>query len=596
MKRGLLAFLAVVALLLLLRPFERRVAGATVVAASCSNADITTAIGLATDGDTVTVPAGSCTWTADVTIPNTKGIILQGSGITRPTCVAVNCTASDDAAIGALSGTTAITLATHRISVTVAEGNAVVTITGFQFTKTTGQAIDITGTATSTARWRIHDNIFDCDTVTRDATMIYTHKVNFGVLDHNVFRQNFTGQTPSCVRIQTEWDNASDSSNDQGGWWWTQTVQRGSAKEIYYEDNWVLASGSQIYEARWGSQIVARYNYIRNPAMETHSACTNFGRNAPWVEVYKNAMPNNANQRFPALFFRSSSGIAWANTIGTSANGIIEVDFERSWRGDCLSGAAVKNAWCGDLSNSYDDNTGGQHGYKCFGQPGWGPPQATDMSATAFAGVFSWGNTRNGSASDFVIANTSATPVAPATTNYESTHVQYGREVFRGSTEITQGVIATRSATCSAGPASRSIFVSTDENSQGARVYYCSATNTWTQLWEPYTYPHPLDTPPPSVVITTTTLAAAVTGRFYGETVVATGGTDPDTFTKSAGSLPTGLSLASTGAITGVPIATGTFNFTVLVTDGAAATDTQDLSIVVTAGTASNRWRVRGIR
>ncbi len=64
--------------LLSLRPFHRTLHAATVVAASCSRADVQTAIDAAIAGDTVTVPAGTCTWTSPVTITD-KALTLTGS-------------------------------------------------------------------------------------------------------------------------------------------------------------------------------------------------------------------------------------------------------------------------------------------------------------------------------------------------------------------------------------------------------------------------------------------------------------------------------------------------------------------------------------
>src|SRR5947209_6913044 len=58
-------------------------AASTWPAADCSEAAVTTAIGFASDGDTVTIPPGGpsalCTWTSTITID--KAITLQGSGV-----------------------------------------------------------------------------------------------------------------------------------------------------------------------------------------------------------------------------------------------------------------------------------------------------------------------------------------------------------------------------------------------------------------------------------------------------------------------------------------------------------------------------------
>ena len=57
-------------------------AAAQVTAASCSTADVQTAINTATEGQTVTIPAGTCTWTTGVTISG-KGITVNGAGSGR---------------------------------------------------------------------------------------------------------------------------------------------------------------------------------------------------------------------------------------------------------------------------------------------------------------------------------------------------------------------------------------------------------------------------------------------------------------------------------------------------------------------------------
>jgi hypothetical protein len=90
---------------------------------------------------------------------------------------------------------------------------------------------------------------------------------------------------------------------------------------------------------------------------------------------------------------------------------------------------------------------------------------------------------------------------------------------------------------------------------------------------------------PPPPTITTTSLAAGVEGTAYSQTVQATGGLTPYTFSISVGSLPAGLSInAATGAITGTPTGpNGTANFTVQVADRSnpVQTGTKALSILI---------------
>ncbi|MHC4712244.1 MAG: putative Ig domain-containing protein [Planctomycetota bacterium] len=90
--------------------------------------------------------------------------------------------------------------------------------------------------------------------------------------------------------------------------------------------------------------------------------------------------------------------------------------------------------------------------------------------------------------------------------------------------------------------------------------------------------------PPPDLEITTTSLPNGQVNVAYSETLQATGGVTPYTWSVISGSLPAGLSLtASTGEISGTPTTEETANFTVQVTDSQdpADTDTQALSITI---------------
>ena len=90
---------------------------------------------------------------------------------------------------------------------------------------------------------------------------------------------------------------------------------------------------------------------------------------------------------------------------------------------------------------------------------------------------------------------------------------------------------------------------------------------------------------PPAPSITTLSLPSDVEFTAYNQTVAATGGLAPLTYSVSVGSLPPGLSInAGTGAITGTPTGpSGTANFTVKVVDKSnpVQSASQPLSIAV---------------
>jgi hypothetical protein len=74
----------------------------------------------------------------------------------------------------------------------------------------------------------------------------------------------------------------------------------------------------------------------------------------------------------------------------------------------------------------------------------------------------------------------------------------------------------------------------------------------------------------PTITVAPATLPNGTQSTAYSQTLTASGGTAPYRFTITAGALPTGLTLASTGTLAGTPTASGSFNFTVTAADASA--------------------------
>ena len=87
----------------------------------------------------------------------------------------------------------------------------------------------------------------------------------------------------------------------------------------------------------------------------------------------------------------------------------------------------------------------------------------------------------------------------------------------------------------------------------------------------------------PAPNITTTSLPAGTRTAAYSQTLAATGGTTPLTWTVSAGNLPTGLTLGANGVISGTISGTASGTFTAKATDANGVSDTQSLTITVNA-------------
>ncbi len=119
---------------------------------------------------------------------------------------------------------------------------------------------------------------------------------------------------------------------------------------------------------------------------------------------------------------------------------------------------------------------------------------------------------------------------------------------------------------------------------------YLKTSGTWNWSTWITSFKFPGCSTTATLSITTTSLPAGTVGQPYSQTVTATGGTTPYTWSISVGSLPAGLTLnASTGVISGTPTAAGTSSFTVAVSDSSTPTQTatQALSIAVNATTLS---------
>src|SRR5262249_33698068 len=76
-------------------------------------------------------------------------------------------------------------------------------------------------------------------------------------------------------------------------------------------------------------------------------------------------------------------------------------------------------------------------------------------------------------------------------------------------------------------------------------------------------------------------LPAATLSGAYNTTLVASGGTTPYTWSLASGSLPTGLSLSSSGTVSGTPSVLGSFPFAAQLKDAAAHTASSNFSINV---------------
>jgi large repetitive protein len=92
------------------------------------------------------------------------------------------------------------------------------------------------------------------------------------------------------------------------------------------------------------------------------------------------------------------------------------------------------------------------------------------------------------------------------------------------------------------------------------------------------------------ISIDSPTLAEGIEGVAYGQQLTASGGSGPYSWVLAAGSLPGGLTLAPSGAISGTPVAPGTSNFRIRATDARGQTATAELAISVVQTLTVHTW------
>lgn len=478
-------------------------AWATIYASDGSRADVQAKIDGAADGDTVTIPAGTFDWQTTVTIPSTKGIILQGAGRTSTTITG-----------GANGGNY------RMLSVRVATGNSVTRITAIkwdhQFTVCSGACgqVWISGNGVDSFRF---DNNHLAGIYTR-GLMVYatdsaaenipTGTEISGLIDNNIIECSLTTDT-NCTALDIEmspnWDGTGGCNtvacNVGLGWGapFARAFELGSNKSIYIEDNEFRFHGisqngaGDIYG---GAQLVWRYNTHDGPSIGWHGQDSGGARGMHWTEVYRNDIDvgDDAN----LVHYRSGTGVFFDNIYINAAGLEVAMTTYRS-RPETFQAAVGQ---C-DGSSLLDGNTGSglNGGWPCIDQPGWLFDENVGAGFTAKQTYF-WGN-RNGGAQVTIDKSEGGDPQM-ADTHYCNRDYYNENTSFNGAaTEnscttggVGIGTLAARPATCTTGVA----YWATDQgswnvsgNGDGSGLLYkCTATDTWSLYYTPYDYPHPL--------------------------------------------------------------------------------------------------------
>jgi len=125
------------------------------------------------------------------------------------------------------------------------------------------------------------------------------------------------------------------------------------------------------------------------------------------------------------------------------------------------------------------------------------------------------------------------------------------------------------------------------DSSSPAQVTSATTTIVVAPSAPPPTLAPPVTIPLPPLAITTSTLPSTSAGTIYSQTLQASGGTAPYRWSITSGQLPAGLSISSTGTISGAPTSSGSNSFTVSVSDSSSPVQTQSAILTLAAASAA---------
>ncbi|MGR9108896.1 MAG: hypothetical protein ACU843_18420, partial [Gammaproteobacteria bacterium] len=274
--------------------------GATINALSCFQSSVSSAISLAAVGDTVQVPAGSCTWSS---LSIQKAITLQGAGI----------------------GRTIITLSTNNE--VVKQSTGVTRISGFSFVKNGG--------GNSSKGWYVSGPW-------KNAEPAIFQGNDFSISNSGLFRIDVVGGVIIANNsFSGGWDDSflqiQDDNDLEMSWRTADTLgsrDTNGKSNIYIENNTFYGGTNQGIDCSSSVRCVYRYNTLTNSSFNTHERGS-LTASMRHFEVYNNTWIYNGPVGQPpandlsaqgwAIWIRGASGVIFNNTMP---------DIKSQWWGD----------------------------------------------------------------------------------------------------------------------------------------------------------------------------------------------------------------------------------------------------------------------
>jgi hypothetical protein len=493
-------------------------------AASASESDFLAALPSSSNKNAtvvVNIPSGTSAWTTgfNYTIPAAvTSLTIQG--VTTVNCTGTagtssySCTATDNTVIKDNYNSN-----TPLIAITTGTSSSSLRITGLTLQGGTATlpkygSIEFYGNSHNVRVDHSHFNIAGYSSSVVGGWVRFQGQ-NLGVLDHNVVDDG-PNNTTAWNGFQAE--NPLGDTIGNGDGTFHNATPWGTVNFIYMENN--QFNGGYGNDCDNAGLFVMRYNtfYGMTVAVQNHATKTNGGsiRGCRAFEFYHNYIAAGTVEEDAMTGTKGTTSLIWGNTMQNGAA-------YRFWAGstDRQSGGQTETntpigwGYCGTavlslgLGSLWDGNHSLTLGYPCLDGVGRGqttqalngadlPGRLNSVTSTIawpqqyLEPVYLFNNSI-GSATEISIRDTSTT---------QNIDVFIDNASFNGTTGTGYGLLSARPSTCTAGPGGTYYtsptgsygvaYFATDANGGQGELYVCTATNTWTGIYQPYTYPHPL--------------------------------------------------------------------------------------------------------
>jgi hypothetical protein len=501
-------------------------------AASLSAADVQAAMDSSAPGDTVKLPAGTGHWTSSVIWTAPAGVTLAGAGTSdtggADQTIIVDDVPGNDPGRPALVRFNVASTGTFRLTGITFQSSVLSSVINWS-----GDVNRIKDNGTIRFEGPGSIRIDHCH-------LEMSEKVNQKLI---VIGSGVFGVIDSCIidLWSTNTIFVLNGRGTQGNEEWANPTGLGGADFFFIEDNIINGKRTwSTYDARvvdsWtGGKVVVRFNTIKNSVLvETHATGhSGDDRGTRAQEVYGNLATTEglADPNYVMADVRSGVSIVWGNSATATYKNMFLLGVPRADNTVFGNKAAPPNGfgYAGTSFNGTGSNWDGGtalgtdtlYGYPALDQPGRGqgdllvgtfPSKTNNTTGTiywpnqALEPIYIWDNTGNVVPGWSGSYYSGAGPRVAENRDYypQASDIQVSpTSPFNGTSGTGWGTLANRPTTCTPGVAyfaidqgdwnqSASNPYGVDVGGLSGILYKCTSTDTWTEYYEPYTYPHPL--------------------------------------------------------------------------------------------------------